>query len=467
MKTFKLILIMSSFTFGACETLSNLRPELTTEADIEAALETQFTEIPNSWQSAQARIGDVEIGWIDKLGDPVLSALVDEAIIHNRDLQAAAANIEQAYALARQAGVPLKPIVGANGGLSRTMFLDGPIPDSSMSNWGVSASWEPDIWGRLKSGEKSVYNSALAAEADYRYSQHSIAAAVAQTYLAAIEARLQIDVSRKSLETLSETDRIVDVQYSEGYAMAQDVALSESDLAARKADIAIAEGQYRQTLRALELLIGRYPSADVVVAEQLPALPPLPSASTPVLLIERRPDIQASALNVAAAFYNQDQVKLNRLPSLSLSAGTGANTGQLTDLLNPEQIFINLATSVTYLIFDGGLNTAQIDEADAGRRAALAAYAGTVLTALEEVETSLDQIQVLQLQAQALRSSAEEANRALSIARIRYSEGESDILDTLNIEARVVSAESALVSAERAILNEWVSLNLALGGSWE
>ena len=81
MKTFKLILIMSSFTFGACETLSNLRPELTTEADIEAALETQFTEIPNSWQSAQARIGDVEIGWIDKLGDPVLSALVDEAII--------------------------------------------------------------------------------------------------------------------------------------------------------------------------------------------------------------------------------------------------------------------------------------------------------------------------------------------------------------------------------------------------
>ena len=145
----------------------------------------------------------------------------------------------------------------------------------------------------------------------------------------------------------------------------------------------------------------------------------------------------------------------------------GSNSNQLFDLLNPEQIFINLTGSVSYLIFEGGLTKAQIVEADASRRAALAAYADTVLTALEEVETSLDQIQVLKLQAEALESSAEEANRALEIARIRYAEGESDILDTLNIEARVVSAESALVTARRAILNEWVALNLALGGSWD
>ena len=463
----KHLILIPALGLAGCETLSGLRPGMTTQSDIDAGLDVQVPDIPHSWKSAQARIGDVPIAWVEQLNDPVLTDLVKEAIDNNRDLQAASANVERAYALVRQAGVPLKPVVDASGGANRNMFVDGPIPDTSALNWGVSASWEPDIWGRLKASEKNAYTSAQAAEADYVYSQHSIAAAVAQTYFAAVEALLQINVSRKSLETLAETNRIVDVQYAEGYAMAQDVALSESDLSARQADVAVTEGAYRQSLRALALLVGRYPAADVEISRKLPAVPAMPTLATPAAIIERRPDIIADALNVAASFYNLDQVKANHLPSLSLTARTGSSSDQIRDLFNPDQIFINLTGSISYLVFDGGLNEALIDEADAGRRAALATYAGSVLTALEEVETSIDQISVLTLQAEALSQSAEQANNALRIANIRYNEGESDLLDTLNIEARVVSAESALVSAERAILNEWITLNLALGGSWE
>lgn len=467
MKHVTTLLAAGAVILSGCETLSDLRPVASTQSDIKFDLDAQIQHIPNSWQAAQASIGEVQIGWIDELRDPVLSGLVQEAIENNRDLIAAAANVERAYALARQAGVPLKPAVAASSGGNRNMFVSGVSPDTSAINWGVSASWEPDIWGRLKATEKTAYASAQAAEADYIYAQHSIAAAVAQSYFAAIEAKLQIDVSRKSLATLSETDRIVDVQYAEGLAMAQDAALSESDLSARRADIAVAEGGYRQALRILELLLGRYPSAELDVASGLPDVPSLPPANTPTSLIERRPDIRSDALDVAASFYNLDGAEVNRLPSLTLTGSAGSSSDQLKDLLNPDQIFINLATSVSYLVFDGGLNRALIDEADASRRAALASYAGTVLAALEEVETSLDQVGVLQLQAEALRQSASEANRALNIANVRYNEGESDLLDTLNIEARVVSAESALVSAERAILNEWIALNLALGGSWK
>ena len=460
------LILLSAFLLSGCETLSELRPHPSSQTEIDAALGSQIQNLPTSWQAAQARIGDVQIGWIEQLGDATLTHLVNEAIDNNRDLIAGAANVERAYALAQQAGVPLKPTIAASGGGNRNMFISGPLPDTSAINWGVSASWEPDIWGRLKATQKSAYASAQAAESDYIFAQHSIAAAVAQSYFAAIEAKLQIDVSRKSLATLSETDRIVDVQFAEGLAMAQDAALSESDLSARRADIAVAEGRYRQALRALEILVGRYPGADLDVSESLPDVPALPPADTPASLIERRPDVLADALDVAASFYNLDSAEVNRLPSLSLTASSGSSSDQLKDLLNPDQIFVNLATSLTYLVFDGGLNKALISEADASRRAALAAYADTVLIALEEVETSLDQINVLELQAEALRQSAAEANRALSIANVRYNEGESDLLDTLNIEARVVSAESALVTAERAILNEWVTLNLALGGSW-
>ncbi|WP_371397296.1 efflux transporter outer membrane subunit [Fretibacter rubidus] len=459
--------LLSAFLLSGCETLSSLKPVGSSQTDISSGLQSKISEVPQTWQASQARLGDVQIGWIDRLNDPILSGLVREAILNNRDLQAAAANVERAYALARQAGVPLKPTIGASGGGDRTLFLTGPIPDTSAMNWGVSASWEPDIWGRLKATQKSAYASAESADADYIYAQHSIAAAVAQTYLAAIEALLQIDVSKKSLATLSETDRIVDVQYAEGLAMAQDVALSESDLAGRRADVAVAEGRYRASLRALELLVGRYPAADIETSKALPTVPALPNADTPLSLIERRPDIVSDGLAVAASFYNLDQTKANRLPTLSLSASTGSTSDQLKDLLNPDQIFINLASSLTYLIFDNGFNKALVEEATAQQRAALSAYAGTILKSLEEVETSLDQLTVLELQVNALRLSASEANRALRIANIRYNEGEADLLDTLNIEARVVSAESALVSAERAVLNEWITLNLALGGSWE
>ena len=170
MRYIKHLFILAAVTFGGCETLSP-----TTQEDVDVSLNNQISDIPDSWQATQARIGEVQVGWIDQFDDPVLSSLVAEAIQNNRDLQVGAANVERAYAMARQAGVPLKPSVEASGSLSRKTFFDG--PDTSTLKWGTSASWEVDIWKRLRSAEKSAYVSAQAAETDYIYSQHSIAAA--------------------------------------------------------------------------------------------------------------------------------------------------------------------------------------------------------------------------------------------------------------------------------------------------
>ena len=462
------IIIVSALSAAlvGCESLSELRPPATQQSDIDAALQNSVPDTPNSWQAAQTKIGNVQVGWIDQLGDPVLSALVRDAQTHNRDLQSGAYNVERAFALARQAGVPLKPTIAGTVGANRTMFLDGPIPDNAALNWAVAVSWEPDLWGRLKADQKNIYATAQAAEADYIYAQHSIAAAVARTYFGAIEAYEQVEVSRKSLATLTETNRIVNVQYAEGLAMAQDVALSGSDLASTQSNIAVAEGGYRTALRALEVLVGRYPAAEIEITKTLPPMPPMPSAGNPAELAERRPDLIADGLNVAATFYNLDSAKVNRLPNLSLTPAVGSSSNQLLNLLNPKQIFMQLAGDITYLIFDGGFNAAMIEDASAQQKAAIAGYAAAILNAFEEVETSLDQGQVLESQVNALERSAQEANRALRIANIRYNEGESDLLDVLNIQSRVVSAESALVSARRSRLDEWITLNLALGGSW-
>jgi len=461
----QVFLISCAVFLTGCATLSDLKSE-TSDITIQTATQKSVTDIPDRWAAAQTQVGDVRIGWIEALGDPILTGLVEDAQSNNRNLQAAALNVQRSWILARQAGVGLRPNVGLNLGSNRQVFIDGPIPDTAAFNWGLQATWEADVWGRIKAGEKAAIASAQSTEADYRFTQHSIAAAVANAYFIGLEAALQAQVAQQTLITLTNTNRIVNVQYAEGMAMAQDVALSASDLASTRASLIAAEGSYRDAIKALEVLVGRYPAGELKTRTTLPIVPTMPPVGLPSSLLERRPDIVASERTVAAAFYALDQAKVANLPKLTLTENTGGNSSQLLNILNPNNILINIAGSITAPIFDAGFNKLQIEQAEIEQQQAVAAYAQTVLTAFQEVETTLNQMIVVRERAEALREAASQSDRALEIAMIRYEEGETDLLDMLTIQQRVFNAQSTLVSAERARLDEWVDLNLALGGHW-
>ncbi|MEL6415581.1 MAG: TolC family protein, partial [Pseudomonadota bacterium] len=272
---------------------------------------------------------------------------------------------------------------------------------------------------------------------------------------------------QNTLDALNETDRIVGVQFEFGLATSQDVALSRSDLARTKASLVAAQGSQRDALRALEVLLGRYPAADLSVRQDLPSVPPAPPSGIPSDLLERRPDIIAAERRVAASFNSLDQAKAARMPSISLTGSLGGSSGDLTNLINPTNIAWQAATSLVAPLIDGGLRESQVDQASAEQSQAIAGYADTVLNAFQEVEGSLDQTVVLRDRAVSLEEAAREANNALRIANLRYEEGETDLLDVLTIQQRVLSNEGDVVSIERAQLDEWVALNLALGGSWE
>lgn len=420
---------------------------------------------PDAWAMASERVGPVDAGWLNQLNDPILTALVEEALENNRDLQGAAANVQRSWALAGQAGAGLSPSVSLSSGASR----GGNIESSGADSFSLSgqASWELDLWGRIRAGNQAAILSAEAAEADYVYSQYSLAAAVARSYFLAIEADRQAEVVQRSLDALSEIDRIVGVQYEFGIATSQDVALSRSDLARTKASLVAAQGAQRDALRALEVLLGRYPAADLEVRGTLPAVPPLPPAGIPSDLLDRRPDIIAAERRVAAAFNSLDQAKAARMPSISLTGSLGGSSGDLSNLLNPTNVAWQAATSLVAPLIDGGLRESQVEQASAEQRQAIAGYASAVLAAFQDVEGALDQTVVLSDRAVSLDESAREANNALRIVSLRYEEGETDLLDVLSIQQRVLSSEGDLVSIERAQLDEWVSLNLALGGSWD
>ena len=320
--------------------------------------------------------------------------------------------------------------------------------------------------GVYVSGKNAAVASAEAAEADYRFAQYSVAAGVAQAYFIAIEAGLQEGIAQDTVDALNETVRIVSVQYDNGLASAQDLALARSDLATANDGLSTAAGAKRDAIRSLELLVGRYPGAELEVRTSLPQAPASPPAGIPSDVLERRPDLVAAERNVAAAFNSVNSAKAARLPRLSLTSSIGGASPELSEVLNPANVAWSAAGNLLAPLIDGGALQSQVDQANADQEAAIAAYAQAALNAFSEVESSLDQGGVLDQRMGSLTDAAAEAAEAYRIAQIRYKEGETSLIDTLSIQQRLFSAQSSRVSVERLVLQQRVDLNLALGGAW-
>lgn len=463
------ILCVSAFalTLGGCASL-------TSEKEIYASTRASLPPLPAQWQVDGAMPGDIRIGWIDALGDPALSAFVREAQIANRDIQATAASVEAAYALVRQARSELFPAVdlSTTGGQSQVFDESGAgeapsevflSPDYDVS---LQASWEADLWGRVRAGRNAAYASAQAIEADFKFAQYSLAASVASAYFAVIEAERQLEVAERNYGAFAKIDRITRFRAREGYANQQDVRTAASDLADVLEGLEDARGARRIATRALEVLLGRYPGAEIEGGLEFPDAPPPPPAGLPSELLERRPDVIAAERSVAAAFSDLDQAKAARLPILSLTASVGGSSSELGDLTDGRNLVWSIIGSVLQPIFDADLRGSQVDEADANKRAAIATYASTALAALQDVEDNLDQVEVVRLREQAAKSARDEAIEAVKLGELRYKEGETDLIDLLSLQQRQFLTEQNFVSIERERIDQWVALNLALGGSW-
>jgi len=444
---------------AACATLS-------TGEDVAEATAASLPALPDNWEVDGVTPGEVRIGWIEAIGDPLLNELVLEAQANNPDIRTAAANLDASRALVRQARAPLYPQINGVFNVDQTDTpspFDGSTPVYTAT---VQAQWEADLWGRVRAGRNAAYASAQAVEADFRFAQFALAQGVAGAYFVSVEAQEQVGVSQRTVDALAEIDRIVRVRYREGFASRQDTATAGSDLETARDGLAQALGGARAARRALEVLLGRYPADRLALAEELPETPPPPPAGLPAELLERRPDVIAAERRVAAAFAGLDQAKAAQLPIVSLTANGGGTSTDLLDILNGPNLLWSVIGNVLQPIFDGGLRGAQEDEADANRRAAIAAYAGTALSALRDVEDNLDQVQVLAQREAILERAAEESGTAYALAQLQYSEGEIALIDVLNIQQRLFGAERSLVAVRRARIEQWVALNLALGGTW-
>ena len=256
------------------------------------------TTVPPAFKAAGGVAAPVADRWLASFNDPALSALVDEALKFNADLQAAAARVEQAGGYVKVAGASLLPAVnlaaaGSGASSNSSGGLDG--------IW-INASLELDIWGRVRYGQAAAQAQSAAAEAAYAYARQSLAAMVAKSWFLATEAGMQRAIVQDMLRSSESVLRLAQDRLRIGNGTEQDVAVGRANLGSYRDALRQVELAREQALRALELLLGRYPSAELAVAQNLPAMPPPMPVGVPSELLERRPDVVAAERQVAAAF---------------------------------------------------------------------------------------------------------------------------------------------------------------------
>jgi len=435
-------------------------PETRVDQEVNEAIEA-----PATWTINTFGDKDGPIQWLESFNDPLLLKLIEEGNANNSDLQIAAGNMDKAWLLAKQSGTALKPTADLSLGGTQSGSAD---TASSKGNIAVSlqVSWELDVWGRLRAGVRAAEASAQAAQADYIFAQHSLGANIAKTYFKVIEAKLQAEIARNNLEILKKTMRITQAKYDNGRASGQDIALNRANLMAVQEALITIEGSKRDAIRALEVLLGRYPNATTDIPNELPELPPAPPAGIPSETLERRPDIISAERQIAVAFNATDQAKAARLPQFALTSSFGGASNSLTDILNPSNIAWQLGANLMAPLFDGGKREIDVEIATIEQKQAVADYVKKALTAFSEVENNLDQGGVLADRKAALSEVQTQSNKAYRIAQLRYKEGESGLLDTLQIQEQLIVAESNLLSVKRLQLDQRINLYLSLGGEW-
>ena len=420
---------------------------------------------PTEWSTELEKKVKVPTRWLESFNDPAMLKLIEEAKRNNIDLQVAAGNMDKAWLLAKQSGAALKPTADLSLGRAQSGSVDGGGSNPNVSV-GLQVSWELDVWGRLRAGVHAAQARAQAAEADYIFAQHSLSANIAKTYFKVIDAKLQADITRKNLAILEKSMRIAQIKYDNGLSSAQDVALSRANLASAKEQLITIEGSQRDATRALEVLLGRYPSAELDIGDVLPDLPPPPPAGVPSEILERRPDIVSAERQIASAFDATDQAIAARLPKFSLTSSLNGTSRSLSDVLDPANVAWKLIGNIAAPLFDGGRRKIDVEIATVEQKQAVSNYAQKALTAFSEVEDNLDQGKVLADRETALAEAFTQSSKAYRIAELRYKEGETELLDTLQIQQQAFTAESNLLSVKRSQLEQRINLYLALGGSW-
>ena len=421
------------------------------------------------WQPAEPQDQLPRGNWWEIYRDTTLNSLVSQVAVSNQNVLAAAAQYRQATALLDAALAEFWPNVSAgvssiSSHAASTQFAINGV--NTFDNLSLNASWEMDVWGRIRRLVEANRASAEASAADLRAAVLSIQTTLVESYMQLRVVDQQIALLQRTVAAYRTSLQITQNLYEGGTVSNLDVALANTQLKSTQAQLIDLGVQRAQLEHAVALLIGKAPADFSLAANNsLPALPIIP-LSLPSALLERRPDIAAAERRVAAANAQIGVAQAAFFPALILNAAGGYQGASFANLLSAPNQFWSFGPALAGTLFDGGLLSAQKAQAVAVYDSSVANYRQTVLTGFQEVEDNLAALRILKQEIEVQQAATESAQTALLITNNQYQAGTVSYLSVMTVQVTSLNADSSELNMVGRDLVASVGLVTALGGSW-
>ncbi len=467
----RLIGAASLFGLGAC----SMTPAYEAPG-LKSAPPAQFKAL-DGWKTA-APADHIDRGdWWTLLGDPQLNALAERVRVDNQTIAAAEAAYRQARALVREQRAGLFPTIDlsgaatkSGGGGTRTTTSAGGATsagDTQRYQVGIGASWEPDVWGRIRAGISGAKASAEASEADLAAARLSAQGELATSYLGLRRADAEIALVQATVEGYQRALQITTNRYNAAIAPKSDVLQAQSQLANAQSTL---EGLVQDRAafeNAIAVLVGEPASTFRLAADPTwkPVVPEIP-VGVPSTLLERRPDVAAAERRVAAANADIGVARAAFFPTFNLSANGNSTASKLGDLFAASANTWSLGLTAAQTLFDAGARRAQVAQSRAAYDQAAANYRQTALQAFEDVENQLTAARTLERQYALQLTASQAADQTEQMLLNQYRAGQVAYTDVVTAQASALTARRTLLQTAVSRQTTTVALVQALGGGW-
>ncbi len=428
------------------------------------------------WKTAQPR-DEINRGkWWEIFGDPQLNALIEQVNISNQNIQVAAAQFREAQALVQQARAGLFPSVsagvsatrsGTGGGTSNSGTGTSRSGVSNQFELSLDASWEPDLWGRVRNAVNADTANAQASAALVANARLSAQSALATDYFQLRVLDVQQRLLSDSVAAFQKTLDLTTNRYNSGVAGRVDIVQAQAQLEGTRAQLVDIGVQRAQLEHAIAILIGKPPSqfSLAYVPLDINSMPQIP-LGLPSELLERRPDIAAAERRVAAANAQIGVAKAAFFPALTLSASGGFQNSNFANLLSwPSRIW-SIGPAIAQTIFDGGLRRGLTNQAIAAYDENVATYRQTVLGAFQDVEDNLAALRILEQEAQVEDVAVKAARQSVELTTNQYKAGTVSYINVVTVQTTQLTNERTAAGILGRRLTAAVGLVRALGGGW-
>ena len=430
-------------------------------------------ETPQQWRFAAEDARDTaNLPWWQQLQDPVLNTLVEQALRNNLDLKIAIANVEQFMGVYGATRANLFPQIFGQGGYQRQQRsgeatgLGGKVVDTDFAQLGATMAWELDVWGQLRRAKEAAGADLLAQQSARDAVVLTLVSSVAQTYITLRSLDSSLAITRRTVDSLVEENRIAKARFEAGYASEIEVSQSDSELERRRALIPAYEQQIAQAEHALSLLLGQAPGtiARGLTLDEL--TPPAVPAGLPSEQLQRRPDIQQAEQQLMAATARIGVARGEYFPKVTLTGDLGQASMELASLFTPGANFWTIGGRLLGPIITAGRVAGQVQAAEGAQQLALAHYQKAILSAFREFEDGLIASKKSNERQMSQAHRVEALKNYLRLSRTRYDEGYTSYLEVLDALRQYYEGQIEWVQARSDTFVALIQLYRAMGGGW-